>query len=49
MHRVCTTVMVAEAGVPGANVQFKDILVCPQSTDLTGRWCFLSNGGREEL
>jgi len=29
VHKVCTTVMAAEAGVPGANVQCRDILVCP--------------------
>jgi len=28
-HRVCTTIMAAEAGVPGVNVQCRDILVCP--------------------
>jgi len=31
-HRVCTTVVAAEAGVPGVNEQCRDILVCPASS-----------------
>merc|ERR1740136_399494 len=33
IHTVCTTVIASEAGVPGANVQCKNILVCPHQTD----------------
>merc|ERR1740124_917812 len=32
-HTVCTTVVASEASVPGANVQCKNILVCPNLAD----------------
>ena len=32
-HTVCTTVIGMEAGIPGANVQCRNILVCPSPAD----------------